>query len=71
MLHGSLLITCSIYLHGPSMMMVRMRAILVAARENMLVGVGLRPEYSQDSFKVLGVEDGQFSKVAFSYPPAF
>ena len=53
------------------MMMVRMRAILVAARENMLVGVGLRPEYSQDSFKVLGVEDGQFSKVAFSYPPAF
>ena len=53
------------------MMMVRMRAILVVARENMLVGDCLRPEYSQNSFKVLGVEDGQFSKVAFSYPQAF
>lgn len=34
----------------------------------MLVGDGLGPEYSQDSFKVLGVESGQFVDVAFSHP---
>ena len=41
-------------------------AVLVAAGEKMLVADGLRPEYSQDSFKVLGVEVGQFFKLAFS-----
>ena len=46
-------------------------AVLVAAGEKMLVGDGLGPGYSQDSSKVLGVEGGQFVKVAFSHPPAF
>ena len=41
-------------------------AVLVSAGEKMLVADGLRPEYSQDSFKVLGVEAGQFFKLAFS-----
>ena len=43
-------------------------AVLVAVGE-MLVGDGLGPDYSQDSSKVLGVEGGQFVKVAFSHPP--
>ena len=46
-------------------------AVLVAAGEKMLVVDGLGPEYSQDSFKVLGVDGGQLVEVAFSHPPAF
>ena len=46
------------------------RAVLVAASE-MLVGGGLGPEYLHNSFNVLGVEGGQFVKVAFSHPPTF
>ena len=46
-------------------------AVLVAAGEKKLVGDGLGPEYSQDPSKVLGVEGGQFVKVAFSHPPTF
>ena len=46
-------------------------AVLVTAGEEMLVGDGLGPEYSQDSSKILGEEGGQFVEVAFSHPPAF
>ena len=69
MLHGSLLITSN-----PSPLPSHhdgAHAILVAVGERMLVGDGLGQEYWQYSFKVLGVEGGQFVKVAFSHPPAF
>ena len=46
-------------------------AVLVAAGEKMLLEDGLRPEYSQHSSKILGVESGQYVEVAFSHPPAF
>ena len=46
-------------------------AVLFAAGEKMLVGDDLRPEYSQDSSKVLSVEGGQLVEVAFSHPPAY
>ena len=46
-------------------------AVQVAVGEEMLVGDGLRPEYLQDSCKVLGMERRQFVEVTFSHPPAF
>ena len=46
-------------------------AVQVVAGEKMLVGDGLRLEYSQDSSEVLGVKGGQFVEPAFSHPPAF
>ena len=46
-------------------------AVLVAAGEKMLVGDGLGPGYSQDSSKVLGMEDEEFVEVVFSHPTAF
>ena len=40
--------------------------------EKKLVRDGIGPEYSKNSSRVLGVEGGQFVKVAiFSHPPAF
>ena len=70
-LPGSLLITCPIHLSPSPSHDDGAHAVLVAAGEKMLVGDGLGPGYSQDSSKVLGVEGGQFVKVAFSHPPAF
>ena len=43
---------------------------VVGAGEKMLVEDGLAPVYSHDSFKVLGVEGGQFVKVGFSHRSA-
>ena len=39
-------------------------AVLVAAGNKILLGDGLGREYSNDSSKVLGVEDGQLVEVA-------
>ena len=46
-------------------------AVLVAAVGKMLIGDGLRPEYLQDSSKVLGLLGGQFVKFSFSHPLVF
>ena len=45
--------------------------VLVTASKKFLVGDGLRPEYTQDSSKVFGMEGGQLVEVALCHPPTF